>query len=119
MFLQSDWIDLLREFNAAGVRYLVIGAAAMAVYGEIRGTDDFDVWVDPNEENAKNVWRALAAFGADVSNLTIDELQSEDLIFQIGVKPLRIDVLTGIDGVSFHEAWPNRIATEDGPVHSP
>lgn len=119
MYLQGDWIDLLREFNAAEVKYLVIGAAAMAVHGEIRGTDDFDVWVEPSQENATKVWRALATFGADVSNLTVEELQSDDLIFQIGVKPLRIDVLTGIDGVTFAQAWPARIQAEDGPVPFP
>ena len=91
----------------------------MAVHGEIRGTDDFDVWVEPSASNAEKVWRALAAFGADVSHLTIEELQDDDLIFQIGVKPLRIDVLTGIDGVTFERAWANRIAAEDGPAHFP
>ena len=119
MFLQPDWIDLLREFNAAEVRYLVIGAAAMAVYGEIRGTDDFDVWVEPSEDNAKRVLRALARFGAPVEELTLAELQGDDLIFQIGVKPLRIDILTGIDGVRFDDAWPNRFVTQDGPLPFP
>lgn len=62
MYLQGDWIDLLREFNAEEVKYLVIGAAAMAVHGEIRGTDDFDVWV---RDRRSNVFTSVA--GADTS----------------------------------------------------
>ncbi len=119
MFLQRDWIEPLSEFNVAGVRYLVIGAAAIAVPGEIRGTDDFDVWVQRNAENAERVRRALAAFGAPVEHLTIEELQSDDPIYQIGVKPLRIDILTAIDGVEFEDAWANRIAANDGDVSFP
>ena len=64
MYLQKDWIDLLREFNAADVKYLVIGAAAMAVYGHVRGTDDFDVWVQPSRENAEKVLRWLSRLSA-------------------------------------------------------
>jgi hypothetical protein len=74
MFLQRDWIELLREFNIASVKYLVIGAAAMAVHGEIRGTDDFDIWIERSAENAHRVRRALAAFGAPIENLTIADL---------------------------------------------
>jgi hypothetical protein len=119
MFLPNDWSDLLRQFNAAGVKYLVIGAAAMAVHGEIRGTDDFDVWVQASRDNAERVLRALTSFGAPVASLTLEELQSDDLIFQIGVKPLRIDILTGIDGVHFDDAWPNRIVAKDSDLEYP
>jgi hypothetical protein len=111
MNLSSDFVDLLRSLNGAGARYLIIGAHALAYYARPRATADFDVWVDASPENAARVYRALGAFGAPLDQLTPEDLLSDDLIFQIGVAPTRIDVITGIDGVTFSEAWPRR--TED------
>jgi hypothetical protein len=119
MFLPRDWTELLREFNAVEARYLVVGAAALATYGVIRGTDDFDVWIERSPENAKAVHRALAAFGAPLDDLDVEDLQSPELIFQIGVKPLRIDIITDIDGVDFQEAWAHRVVAEDGELAFP
>lgn len=115
MELQSDWIALLREFNAAGAEYLVIGAAAIAYHGSPRATLDFDVWVRPSPENARAVYRALAAFGAPMDQVTLADFEHDDTVWQLGVEPLRIDVLTGIEGVTFDEAWPRRAhASIDG-----
>jgi hypothetical protein len=108
MNLSSDSIDLLRALNDANARYLIVGAHAIAYHARPRATADFDVWVDPSPENARRVYKALAAFGAPLDNLTVQELQSDDLIFQIGVAPYRIDVITDISGVAFDEAWPGR-----------
>jgi hypothetical protein len=103
-----DFRDLLQGFADFGVRYLIVGAYAVAFYTEPRFTKDLDVWVDPTPENARKVWKALAAFGAPVKNLSISDLCDPDLIFQIGVPPNRIDVMMGIQGVTFEAAWKGR-----------
>jgi hypothetical protein len=116
--MNRDFRDLLAAFNAQGVEYLVVGAHALAAHGHVRATKDLDVWVRPNSENARRVLNALQAFGAPLLDLTEADLATPGLIFQIGVPPVRIDVLTEIDGVEFAEAWPDRMVTKfaDQPV---
>ena len=109
--MNPDFKDLLSEFNAHGVEYLVVGAYALAAHGRVRATGDLDVWVRPEPANAKRVFSALAAFGAPLQDLTEQELRSPGIVYQIGVAPLRIDVLTGIDAVEFEEAWRERFVT--------
>jgi len=108
----SDWIELLRGLNAAGVKYLIVGAHALGLYVTPRATGDLDIWIERSAKNARRTYEALARFGAPLGDLTIEELQSEDLIFMFGTPPLRIDILTGIDGVSFAEAWPHRVEAD-------
>ena len=93
------------------VEYLVVGAHALAAYGRIRATGDLDVWVKPDTANASRVIEALREFGAPVQDLAIADLAQAGTVFQIGVAPIRIDVLTAIDGVTFDEAWPSQGAT--------
>ena len=108
MNLSSDFADLLRALNDASARYLIVGAHAVAYHARPRATADFDLWVEPSADNAPRVYQALAAFGAPLESLRVEELRSDDLIFQIGVPPFRIDIITGISGVTFDEAWPHR-----------
>ncbi len=116
--MNRDFRDLLAEFNAQGVDYIIVGAHALAAHGHIRATKDLDVWVRADPANAQKVLRALKAFGAPLQDLTEDDLAQPGLIFQIGVPPIRIDVVTAIDGVSFSEAWPARMQASfaDQPV---
>lgn len=107
--MNQDFRDLLAEFNARGVEYLVVGAHALAAHGYVRATKDLDVWVRPDPLNASRVLAALAAFGAPLHDLTEPDLASPGTIFQIGVAPIRIDVITAIDGVVFENAWATRI----------
>lgn len=107
--MNRDFDEMLAALSAAGAEFLVVGAYAVAVHGRPRATGDLDLWVRPTADNAERVWRALAAFGAPLQELTTEDLTRPDLIFQIGVPPARIDVMTGISGVSFDEAWPNRV----------
>jgi hypothetical protein len=109
--VNRDFRDLLAEFNAHGVEYLVVGAYAMAAHGHVRATKHLDVWVRPTGDNAGRVPAALRAFGAPLHDLTEADLAAPRLVFQIGVAPLRIDIMTSIDGVSFAEAWPARLPT--------
>jgi len=113
-----DFRDLLREFNACGVEYLVVGAHALAAHGHVRATKDLDVWVRPAPENAQRVLDALSSFGAPLHDLTVADLSEPGVVFQIGVPPVRVDVLTAIDGVEFADAWPQRFLTRfaDEPV---
>jgi hypothetical protein len=103
--MNPDFNDMLSALSAEGVEYLLIGAYAMAVHGHPRATGDIDVWVRPSPDNAKRVLRALARFGAPLGELRADDLTSEGLVFQVGVAPNRVDVMTAIDGVTFDEAW--------------
>lgn len=107
----EDFRDLLAEFGRAEVRFLVVGAHALAAHGVPRATVDLDVWIDPSPENAARVWSALAAFGAPLDSLAITpaDLTVPDTVAQFGLPPWRIDILTGISGVTFDEAWPDRI----------
>lgn len=110
--LNSDFSDLLRAFSNGGVEFLVVGAHALSVHDRPRATKDLDVWIKPTPENARRTWHALAAFGAPMDSLTVEDLTDEETVFQIGIAPIRVDVLTSITGVLFDDAWPNRIEVE-------
>jgi hypothetical protein len=107
--VNPDFRDFLSAFNAEGVEYLVVGAYALAAHGLPRATGDLDLWVDARPDNADRVWRALVRFGAPVDELRRDDFTRPDVVLQVGVAPRRVDVLTGIDGVDFAAAWPERL----------
>jgi hypothetical protein len=107
--MNRDFRDLLCTFNDQGVEYLVVGAHALAVHGHVRATKDLDLWVRPDPANARRVLAALKSFGAPLQGLGEADLTNPGLVFQIGVPPVRIDVLTAIDGVGFEEAWSQRV----------
>jgi hypothetical protein len=115
----SDWIELLRGLNAASARYLIIGAHALGNYGAPRATGDLDIWIDRTPENARIVYQVLTDFGAPLGELSVDDLQGDDLVFAIGVPPLRIDILTDASGVTFDDAWKARAEgfLGDVPTH--
>lgn len=117
--MNSDFRDLLATFNAHGVEYIVVGAHALAAHGHVRATKDIDVWVCPNAENAPRALRALASFGAPLHDLSERDLAQPGLIFQIGVPPVRIDIITAIDGVDFSNAWVDRVVATLGGVSVP
>ncbi len=117
--MNRDFVEMLSELSAAKAEFLVVGAHAMAAHGRPRATGDLDIWVRPSPENARRVWDALARFGAPLGELSVDDLQSADLIFQIGVVPCRIDVITAIDGVEFDSAWSARVQARLGAITVP
>lgn len=116
--MNRDFRDLLAEFNACGVEFLVVGAHALAAHGHVRATKDLDVWIRPSAENAARVLAALRAFGAPLQDLRERDLAEPGLIFQIGVAPVRIDIVTSISSVDFESAWTRRLCTRfaDQPV---
>lgn len=110
-----DYKDLFRILNEEQVEYLVVGAHAVIYYAEPRYTKDLDIWVNPSRENAGKVWKALSGFGAPLQDITLEEFQDTDLIYQIGVEPNRIDIMMGVAGLDFGSAYTNRItSTYDG-----
>jgi len=106
--MNRDFVDLLRAFIGADVRFLVVGAYALAHHGRPRATGDLDVWVEPTPANAPRVVRALATFGAPMTGITESDFATPGVVFQIGVPPGRIDILTELTGLAFDEAWPGR-----------
>ncbi|WP_294950958.1 nucleotidyltransferase [Sulfurovum sp.] len=103
----EDYKDMLLLFNKYDVKYLVIGAYAMGNYGYSRHTLDIDLWVEKSIENAQKIQKAFDDFPVP-HEITIDELNTENFVLQIGIEPMRIDILTDIDGVAFSEAWNNK-----------
>jgi hypothetical protein len=114
--MNQDFVDLLRAFIGRDVRFLIIGAYALGVHGRPRATGDLDVWVDPTPENAPRVLEALADFGAPLGQVTPEDFSTPGIVFQMGLPPRRIDVLTDVTGLTFAEAWPRRLAGRFGPV---
>jgi hypothetical protein len=117
--MNQDFQDLLRELCEAEARFLVVGAYALAVHGRPRATGDIDIWVEPTADNAKRVYKALQSFGAPLHDLHVDDLCTPDIVFQMGLPPRRIDVLTTISGVDFTDSWPNRTEAKFGNVIVP
>ena len=114
--MNPDFLDLLRAFSAADVRFLVVGAYALALHGRPRATGDLDIWVDPTAANARHVMRALAEFGAPLAGLAEADFAGPGVTYQIGVPPGRIDILTELTGITFAEAWPGRLRRAFGDV---
>jgi predicted nucleotidyltransferase len=103
--LNKDYRDILRALSAEKVEFLLVGAYAMAAHGCVRVTMDIDLWIMPSPGNAEAVLRALERFGAPLYDLTEADLLKEDTVFQIGVAPRRIDIITGVTGLQFEEAF--------------
>jgi hypothetical protein len=117
--MPPDFIDLLRAFVSADVRFLVVGAHALAVHGRPRATGDLDVWVDATPDNAGRVMQGLKDFGAPLEGVTSDDFSRPGIAYQIGLPPLRIDVLTELTGLDFSEAWPGRVCQTIGGLEIP
>jgi hypothetical protein len=114
--MSRNFIDMLSEFNAAGVEFLVVGAYALAAHARPRYTRELDLWVRPTPDNAARVLAALRRFGSPLYDLTQDDLARAGTVFQTGLPPQRIDVMTSISGVSFEEAWPARASFDVGGI---
>ena len=107
--LNPDYKDMLLCLQGERVDFIVVGAYALAAHGFPRATGDIDIWVRNSADNARRTLRALAKFGAPISNLAEQDFTAPDTIVQIGVAPSRVDLITRIDGVDFNEAWKNKV----------
>ena len=108
MELNPDFGDLLSAFDDRKVRFLLVGGYALSFYGRPRTTGDLDLWVEPTVENASRVLSALEEFGAPLADLTVEDLVTPGLVFQIGVAPHRIDILTSLTSLRFETSWRRR-----------
>jgi len=106
--ISKDFREILQTFNAHGVKYLVVGGYAFGAYSEPRTTKDIDLWIRTDVENAKAVFAALAEFGAPIAGMSPADFM-DGKVFYFGQAPNRVDILQKIDGISFDEAWPNRV----------
>ena len=107
--LNEDYRDMLLVLSAEKVRFLLIGAYAMAAHGYPRATMNIDIWIMPSAQNADAVLRALQRFGAPLGSLTTEDLQKDGNIFQIGVAPRRIDIITSASGLKFEQTYKRSI----------
>jgi hypothetical protein len=105
-----DFRDLLAAFLTHSVRFLVVGGYAVAFHARPRFTKDLDVWVEPSSDNAHRVFAALRDFGAPLTGVVPEDFTRPDIVYQVGIAPNRVDVLTSITGVDFAEAWGRRVA---------
>jgi predicted nucleotidyltransferase len=94
------------------VDFMIVGAYALGTHGYPRATGDIDIWVKPDIINSKKLYKALVRFGAPLGQIQIDEFSTEGVIFQIGVIPRRIDIITKIDGITYEEADEDKIIVE-------
>ena len=112
MFVNSDFSDLLNHFNINHVKYLVIGGYALIQYAEPRYTKDLDIWISVDQENATAVFKALKEFGAPLAEMTEVDFSQEGYFYQMGLPPMRVDVLMGIPGLTFDNAWQHRVEVD-------
>jgi hypothetical protein len=119
MALPKDWREFIELLNSEKVEYLIVGAAALAFHGIPRFTGDLDVFVRPSIENSDRVERVLQRFGFASLGLRAVDFQRADQVVQLGFRPYRIDITTGITGVTFDEAWPERVSGELDGIQVP
>lgn len=106
--LNEDYREMLQILLGNKVKFIVVGAYAMGAQGYPRATGDFDVWVEPSAENSPKVYNSIKEFGAPLREITPDSFTERGIIYQIGVVPRRIDIITFINGVDFDKAYEER-----------
>lgn len=114
--MNRDFVEMLSALSAAGARFLIVGAHALAAHGVSRATGDLDIWIRATPDNAARVLEALKSFGAALFDLTAEDLSTPETVFQIGLPPSRIDILSSISGVAFDDAWSNRLEISIGEL---
>ena len=114
--MNRDFVEMLSALSAAGARFLIVGAHALAAHGAPRATGDLDIWIGATPDNAARVLDALRNFGAALFDLTVDDLSRPDTVFQVGLPPSRIDILSSISGVTFDHAWSRRLEIRIGDL---
>lgn len=108
MRVEEDFADFLRLFNKHKVKYCIIGAFAVGFHGYPRFTKDIDILVEPNKDNAEKIIKAIREFGMISKDLTEEDFSQKNKVIQLGYEPVRIDVLTSIEGLEFKDVWKNK-----------
>jgi hypothetical protein len=117
--LSPDWKEFIELLNEEGVEYVIVGGLALAAHGCPRSTGDLDVFVRISNDNASSLINVLNRFGVASLGLDTSDLKRTDQVIQLGYRPVRIDIMTAIEGVSFEDAWNSRVEMkwESLPVH--
>lgn len=110
--LNQDYKEMLSTLLEEKVDFLLVGAYAMAALGYPHATGDIDIFIQPNETNVEKVYNALFKFGTSLKNISIEDFSTPGTIFQIGVAPRRINIINSLDGMSFEDAYSDRIIVE-------
>ena len=116
MEAHPDFKDLLALLNGHEVEYIIVGAYALAFHGAPRFTGDIDIYVNPTKENASRIVSALSSFGFGTFGLTPEDFQKPDQVIQLGVPPVRIDLITSITGVSWAQASAGKVSGNYGDI---
>ncbi|RPJ09122.1 MAG: hypothetical protein EHM37_16010 [Deltaproteobacteria bacterium] len=116
MEIQSDFRDLLESFNKNRVDYVIVGGYALAFHGVPRYTGDLDILVNASEDNAHRILQSLNEFGFGSVGLSIQDFREPNKVIQLGYPPVRVDIVTSISGVSWGEAFQNRVAGKYGDI---
>ena len=114
--LSSDLLEFIHLLNTNSVRYVIVGAWALAFHGRPRYTGDLDIFVARDDENADKLMAVIEAFGFGQAGIEREDFLHVDNVIQLGREPNRIDILTGISGVTFDEAWDDREQGKIGAV---
>jgi hypothetical protein len=117
--LNKDYKEMLQLLKVNDVRFLVVGAYALGAYGYPRATGDLDIWVLAAADNSGKIYKVLKEFNAPLHQIDEMTFTHEGIIFQIGVAPRRIDIITRIDGVEFNSAYKNRQEVDVDGMHIP
>lgn len=110
--LNQDYKEMLLTLLEEDVKFLLVGAYALAALGFPRATGDIDIFIQPNKINAEKIYTVLIKFGAPLQNITVEDFSIPGTVFQIGVIPRRIDIINSIDGVTFEDAYKNRVTID-------
>lgn len=114
MRIFPDYEGFVKSLNKNKVKFIIVGAYALAFHGIIRATKDFDIWIDNSKKNAKYFLCALKDFFGTDFSIKIEDVISGKNIFQFGYAPVRIDIMTSLLGLNFSSAWRNRIKSTYG-----
>lgn len=114
MDISPDFEELFKILNAYGIKYLLVGGHAVIFYSVPRFTKDIDVWISPDLNDPQTIYKALIEFGAPLKNIKPEAFADKKNIYQIGVHPVRIDILMDVQGISAKDAWNSRTKTKFG-----
>lgn len=116
MEIQEDFREFFVLLNAHKVEFIIVGGYALAFHGAPRYTGDIDVYINPTHTNAKQIVNALKDFGFSSLDISVEDFQKEDHVIQLGLPPVRIDIITSITGVSWEQADSSKISGKYGDV---
>jgi hypothetical protein len=116
MEAQQDFRDLLELFNAHKVEYMIVGGYALAFHGAPRYTGDIDIFIKSDAENAQRILSALDKFGFKSIGLTIEDFENPEKVVQLGVPPVRVDIITSLSGVTWEDAYSGRETGKYGDI---